>query len=121
MAEIEPTAVAWAAGLFEGEGCIYIGKPYARKSNRKITASLSMSDEDVVNRFCSIVGKGSVIRVPKGQYKPAFCWVAGKRRDVESILNKFLPYLGERRKAKAREALIFSQTHPLTYRKMVSG
>jgi hypothetical protein len=45
--------VAWAAGLFEGEGCLTItsGQPVMR---------LNSTDEDAPQRFYEIVGAGKV-------------------------------------------------------------
>jgi hypothetical protein len=91
------TSWAWAAGLFEGEGCI---------SDDELR--LKMTDEDVVRRFAAAVALGTIYapyasRQPNR--RPAWVWVSGRRRDVEFILARFLPYLGARRAARAREAL----------------
>ncbi len=88
---------AWAAGLFEGEGCI--GPDEVR---------LKMTDEDVVRRFAAIVGVGTVYppyRQAQLNRLPAWQWVTARRRNVEIILTRFLPYFGQRRAAKARQTL----------------
>ena len=94
-----PQEIAWAAGLFEGEGCIYIGK--------KRLICLISTDEDVVRRFHTIVGCGSVYLRDRTEerYKDAWRWQTGTLKEIKEVLNLFLPYFGERRKAKALELL----------------
>jgi hypothetical protein len=58
--------IAWAAGLFEGEGCISYIRPWGREPD--IQAALAMTDEDVVRRFDEIVDRGRVY----GPYHPPF-------------------------------------------------
>ena len=98
------TDIAWAAGLFEGEGCIYIIK-HRKKS---ATLRLTSTDKDVVERFAQIVGVGNVLLETasrKSHWKPLYLWNISKREEVRRILVSFMPYLGERRKEKAIEAL----------------
>jgi hypothetical protein len=44
--------VAWAAGVFEGEGSITLGG----NSDWDVQANLGMTDRDVMERFQNIVG-----------------------------------------------------------------
>jgi hypothetical protein len=98
--------VAWAAGLFEGEGCITM---FQQKHHQQpqLRLSVQMTDRDVVERFCSIVECESVspekrLRPPR---KPVHVWQISNRRDVERLLLMFMPWLGERRRMRADEAL----------------
>jgi hypothetical protein len=105
MATVEE--IAWAAGLFEGEGCIYMVQQKA-KVLRSIRLSVLMTDRDIVQRFRDVVDCGSVSgerRFGREHHKPTYVWLICNRRDVERILLDFLPWLGERRTAKANEAL----------------
>lgn len=95
---------AWAAGLFEGEGC------FTQKSNRYATPSMSMSmtDRDVVERFHRVVGVGSVSgphTESKPHYKPYWLWRLYGRDAVEALGNRFLPWLGDRRSMRFMEVL----------------
>ncbi len=97
--------IAWAAGLFEGEGCINIYQP---KNQRYPIAglSLAMTDEDLVLRFALAVGIEKITESrPVPSNKPIFTWKTRKRSEVDRILNLFLPYLGNRRRQKALEVL----------------
>jgi hypothetical protein len=104
---MESVEIAWAAGLFEGEGSICI---FEQKHNvlPLIRLCLQMTDRDIVERFCRIMECGRVTgehRFGREHHKPTYRWHIGNRRDVERILLALLPYLGQRRTAKANEAL----------------
>ena len=96
--------LAWAAGLFEGEGSISI-KPQTAQ------LQLAMTDEDVVRKFHSIVGMGHVYdpyvdrRVWPTPRKPIWRWTVGGSRKCQALLAAFWCFLGNRRRAKAEEAI----------------
>lgn len=66
-----------------------------------------MTDRDVVEEFCRIVGCGKVSEEQRRRppRKNCWYWTIGNRDDVERLLRAFYPRLGERRRAKADEAL----------------
>ena len=101
---ITETDVAWAAGFFEGEGCIK-----AQKNGRFEVLSLNNTDKDVIERFVNIVNYGNLCgpytTKKKPTYKPYWSWAVGKKAEVKRILEMFLPYLGKRRKQRAEQAL----------------
>lgn len=104
--------LAWAAGLFEGEGTIlnYVGAD-GRWVRR---LALVMTDEDVVKRFHQVVGSGKMSGPTQREnpdWKPIWTWRCTKQADCAAILKSFLPYLGERR-TKAALALIFNPAGP---------
>ena len=89
--------IAWAAGLFEGEGCIIL-------SRGQVALQLKMTDEEIVRRFDDIVGDGRVY----GPYcyaegrKPYWMWIA--QGDIaREMLDLLGPWLGDRRRACAYE------------------
>ena len=89
-------SIEWAAGLFEGEGCI----------DSRGYIKLEMTDKDVVEDFQRIVGCG-VIYEPKLRdgRKQSYYFQVGNKKDVRSILSSMLPYLGTRRAHRALDAL----------------
>lgn len=92
--------IAWAAGLFEGEGCIVVYK--APKLGGMLT--INMTDLDVLQKFHGIVGSGTLrgpYRAQKVQHKPHYTWTVARWAHVEQIVHDFYPYLGQRRRAKA--------------------
>jgi hypothetical protein len=103
---------AWAAGLFEGEGSIQVpGKRSNRPGNRLPWLSMGTTDKDVLDRFTAVVG-GKVRGPYRGQgkntpehYKPIWHWQLTGIERVQATLREFWPYLGERRRARAGEAI----------------
>ena len=93
--------LSWAAGLFEGEGCI-------RPENvTGVRLTLGMTDEDVVRSFAAVVGAGTVRRQEMpGVRKPMFVWTLQDRREVRRVLESFVPLLHSRRRARAEEMLV---------------
>jgi hypothetical protein len=93
-------SVAWAAGLFVGEGYIH------HRKDGSTQIGVEMTDEDLVRRFADIVGCGNVtVRAARNGWRPSFIWCTADRYDVANVLGTLRPLLGERRGAKADEAL----------------
>lgn len=99
--------LAWAAGVFEGEG--YIG-------HNKIAprCGLAMTDEDVVRRLHAIMGIGSVHRADRSRrgHKPIWAWGVGGFPSTQYVLALFWPWLGQRRRLRAKEILTEFATRP---------
>ena len=98
----------WAIGIFEGEGSIVI------TTNRKsVNLVVQISDQDVLERFFHIVGVGTIRGPykPKGpkadrEYKVIWKWASNSIKNTTALLEQWLPYLGNRRRRKAIEALV---------------
>jgi hypothetical protein len=96
--------VAWAAGLFEGEGSIAIGRD-KRRGHDTIQLSLSSTDEDVVRAFHQVIGTGYVELRPYADRKDQYKWRCCRRREIAKVLDQLAPYFGERRALRARQAI----------------
>lgn len=98
---------AWLAGIFEGEGTIVF------HSTRSVRLRVVMTDQDVVERFADTIGRGT-LRGPIGsdnaRHRSLYCWDVSSAKDVIAVLERLLPWLGERRSTKAREAIERLQT-----------
>jgi len=95
--------LAWAVGLFEGEGCIL---HVTRAGHRRRALFLGMTDEDVVLRFADLMSCGTVRVVPRRDgHKTLFQWRLYEWSELERVLRAMLPLLGERRAEKARALL----------------
>lgn len=103
------TEIAWAAGLFEGEGCMF-AYPRGKRGSGAV-AILDMSDADVVERFAEIVGRGNLHkpRIPEGQSKPMYRWAVYEAAHVCEVIEMLMPYFGKRRWAKAQEVLAIAR------------
>ena len=107
--------LAWAAGLFEGEGCFCWVK-IPNRNNRPTPysycqASLHTTDKDVLEKFVSVIGFGKV----NGPYiytsktipmrKPSWYWAIRGYDRFQAVVDMLWPWLGKRRRAKAKEVL----------------
>lgn len=110
-ATFQPNAkeLAWAGGLFEGEGCFYLRKPGSSRNHFGVPlAIMSMTDEDSIRRFHAAVGGiGSVkIRpISQNMTKPAWVWTTAGFPSTQAIVAMLWFGLGERRKEKATQIL----------------
>lgn len=103
--------IAWAAGLFEGEGCISIrDRPNTRAAGPSARLSLTSTDHDVALRFQRIVGgkldESPYVRNGFAHHKPIWTWRIENAPGVIQVLRLLRPYLGERRAAKAEATTV---------------
>lgn len=101
--------VAWAAGVFEGEGSIYLRRfAKGKKQNVWVYGGLSMEmvDKDVIYKVQRIFDAGTVI-----EYIPTtglgrqltYRWRVQNRAEFKKVVKLIRPYLGKRRLKKLRE------------------
>lgn len=99
--------IAWAAGLFEGEGCARV-RLNGASVFKTPTASLGMTDEYPVRRFHEIVGFGHVRtearKTPNPRARTLWRWESSSKVDLPKFA-AFLPWLSPRRR-EAVEAMI---------------
>ena len=99
--------VAWFAGLFEGEGSFTIEK------NGGVKLTIGMTDKDIIDRvremfpLCSDMKpvQPKPVRDSYNQPKTRYVWRTSRPDEVKRITLLIMPWLGERRKAKAQEVL----------------
>ena len=101
--------IGWAAGIYEGEGCLSLG------DHHYPFIAINNTDRDVLERFQSVVGAGNINgpyeRHSKNHFanaKPVHQYRCYKHTEVERIMRMFQPYLCERRLAKALELGVLS-------------
>ena len=113
--KVDPVALAWAAGILEGEGCFSIFKRVRASGNEVVTCSIlcEMTDEDVILKLKDILGVGNIShrlndkRSDNMVRKQSWILSIQKQKDVFDTLVYVMPHLGKRRLAKATE--IFNQ------------
>ena len=90
--------LAWAAGIYEGEGSVYI-LPHKRSC---ANLQISMTDLDILQRLQNLFG-GSIYakKKQKVHHKQGWTWQLSKKKDIYKTLSLLLPWLGERRSFKA--------------------
>jgi len=91
----------WATGLFEGEGSITINKRW-----KAVSLQVTSTDLDVLTRFANIFTGGHLYNATRyNGRKPAWNYYISRKVEVRKVLEAMMPYLGERRAAKALDAL----------------
>jgi len=90
--------LAWAAGLFDGEGTV-------RCKGRYRIVALSMTDESCVRRFAEAVGAGTVSGPDiRPNRKPMWLWWACSANAVV-VADVLLPYVDERNRQRLAELI----------------
>jgi hypothetical protein len=92
--------IAWAAGLFEGEGTIY------RRSRGGAKLRLSMTDEEVVRKFADVFGIGVYRRcLAEGPNRAQWEAATELRAKIDEIVSLVGPFLSARRRAQVEQVL----------------
>ena len=103
--------IAWAAGLFEGEGSICYSFNSSSWCSHHWIAQLGMTDEDAVRRFHEAVGGiGNVnVRKPRDRNgthrKTLWNWKCSKQDDLLAFVSLMGPLLCARRQRSANDCL----------------
>lgn len=102
-------SIEWAAGFYEGEGCISLKK---REAGRLVYPRLSISQRvrEPLDWFLEAVGGLGRI-----YYRPAGIWVydAGKTIQVLTVIDLMYIHLSARRQAQARRVICsYLDCHP---------
>lgn len=110
--------LAWAAGLFEGEGSIVVRRQCVKgRDYEQWTLNLSSTDLDVIERVHRIIGLGHITGPyrPKGSTKPVWAWRITKQWHTYAALVALYPWLGERRRARAQECMEALASKPVKH------
>lgn len=113
MVELDREEVAWAGGLFEGEGCFTCDK-----HNRSLSARISMTDEDPVRRvYHALGGMGYIISAQrvKNTRKLVWTWGCAGYEKFQAVVAMLWPWLGERRRKRAAELLGLTRTQAVAH------
>jgi hypothetical protein len=121
----DQTSIAWAAGLFEGEGAIYFDRHRfdAGTGHLRLGLTLSSTDEDVLRKFWTIVGVGTLTGPYWSQKstKPYWVWQTRSTGPVAYLTTIFRPFLGKRRLEKLDAALVEKEAADLQFRPKPKG
>ena len=101
--QLDSNSVAWAAGLYEGEGSVFHSKP-----SNAFVLTVQMTDVDVVKRFAQIFDThiyGPHRISGRGGRKSRYDARTGALGRVQTIIGAMWPYLGTRRRAQAKRVL----------------
>jgi hypothetical protein len=91
-----PPMIAWAAGLYEGEGT-------ATRCKGRLHLSIKMTNEETVRRFAAVVSCGTVYGPYKSRSrdgyvrKPAWVWLA-ECEEAWTVADLLRPWLSTARR-----------------------
>lgn len=93
--------LAWSAGFYDGEGCTTLTK------DRYLQATVAQSnDREVLDRFANAIGVGRINGPYYSKKYPhwgkKWYWIA-IGNDVDLLMEKLFPYLGNVKKAQYRK------------------
>jgi hypothetical protein len=119
---MDTNELAWASGLFDGEGCISIGRNRGSLMAYP-NMTMAMQDQDAVLRFHAAVGVGTVgVRPPHGTNQRAlYTWRADSFENTQAVIALLWYGLNARRKARAREVLTLARESQSLRRYMRRG
>lgn len=104
-------SIDWAAGLFEGEGCVSI----ARRRSAAFTSeagrctpvlALKMTDRHIVEEFAAVMGCGYIAEQPYYEahgHKAQWRWQTKNLTEVSRCIDLLYPHMGNRRRGRMDE------------------
>jgi len=113
--DIPETEVAYAAGIFDGEGCISITKQNAGRCGRinvshRLFIKITMGHRPTIDWLKNTFKVGSVTVQKHKKYNDGYNWWVAANEAIE-ILRLFRPFL----KVKAKEADLASEFSNITW------
>lgn len=112
---MENTDYAWAAGFWDGEGCVsltYRTYGYSSSPIPRIVVQIAQVDRRVLDRFQRVVGYGNVL----GPYtqknknaKPYHVWRVEGNKNLQQIFDLLSPYLSEEKTDQINRAIAARQ------------
>lgn len=102
LREMSDVEAAWLAGLLEGEGSFI---SLIRRGVPRVRVSMVSTDQDVIERVMAITGVPTGTQSQRPDRKRCYHWHCDRRRDVEALIERLYPLMGERRQGQMTEAL----------------
>ncbi len=113
---MDRSALAWAAGFFDGEGWAALSTPAARATGQpmaQINQSGNGGIPEVLERFRRAVQVGRLGGPALEEGKlPRYWWVASSRSDVTAAYEAIWPWLGEIKRREFADALRLESVPP---------
>ena len=104
---IDREDLAWAAGIFEGEGCI--AKQSSHRKAWHIGLSVENTDLELLEKFQRVIGNLGHIYKRKRRstkHKRHWVWRTDKFEEVQATISYIWPWLLTRRRERAKELFV---------------
>ena len=105
--KIDREALAWAAGFFDGEGCIgcyYRTNGKTQKRYRLLHISVGQKDREVLDRFKAIFGFGRIVQTQKNN-GPFYHFAVDSFEKSQAIVAMLFPFLGTIKQQQISQSL----------------
>ncbi|MDP9245222.1 MAG: hypothetical protein M3O64_01095 [Chloroflexota bacterium] len=118
LASTPLASFAWAAGLFDAEGCTSLSDRSSRKGYKAIEASVTQGGggpvPEELARFmeCVAIGRVNGPYEQEGANEPVYRWRLHTVDDVRSMLHVLLPWLGAVKRNQALAAIAVIDRQP---------
>ena len=112
--------LAYIAGLFDGEGCVFLTKRYVRRAIA-LRINVTNTDETIIRWLFEKTAIGIVGSDPRkrhGRWKPVWWWTIGRSDHATKFLSAIRPFLKIKHKQAdlALSANVFEEKHLLAIR-----
>lgn len=98
--------LAWAAGLFDGEGWIGAQVQSKRHHLRHLRVAISMNTPDVLHRFHAVIGLGNVIGPHSaGRKNPIWKWQVNTFEQSQAVVAFLWRWLSEPKRIQSSRAM----------------
>ena len=111
--------LAWAAGLFDGEGCVRFRRGGTTKTGkpryRQAALDLAQVDRAVLDRFQSAVGCGRIYGPYKSRnakHRPHYVFAGVSHANIQAIVAMLWKWLSPVKRAQATKALMAWRNDP---------
>lgn len=95
--------LAWAAGFFDGEGCVSVIKATA---GERLAVQISSTYQPALERFLKAVQIGRIYGpYERGTFKPQWAYRANGFRRCQAVIAMIWPFLSGEKRAQAADAL----------------
>lgn len=118
--------LAWAAGFFDGEGCVRYSTRQSKLGRQQIKRAIVVSitqnsdgnNQESLNRFCAAVGVGKVCGPYSRSKGHTYQYEVWNVDDVRTIFKLLEPWLGTIKKTAFRDAINSWENHYNVYPKL---
>lgn len=104
-------ALAWAAGLFDGEGSVYLARHRTHAGYLRLEAAITQSDARGMPHVLTQFRRVTSLGFAKGPYPappghdPVYRWKLYRGPDIELMIERLWPWLGAVKREQADRAI----------------
>lgn len=113
--------LAWAAGFFDGEGCVTYVNHNGKQTTRALRINITQIHDEVLKRFQQAVGGLGSILGPyssKNRKTPLFTFQIAKQAEVKQVFVLLKPYLSSVKRTQFEETIARWDSRDVQFRRV---